>query len=110
MENLGAEVTGQTRTDRSKEATWRFRGIKDMTVQKYNSIMLEQDNKCACCGIQFDTLANSNRVHLDHDHRTGGVRGILCHSCNVGIGHLGDNLTGLINALDYLLRTTHGKG
>lgn len=53
--------------------------------------------KCECCGVQSDKL------HLDHSHETNKFRGWLCNNCNVGISRLGDNIDGLIKALNYLL-------
>jgi hypothetical protein len=41
-------------------------------------------------------------LHIDHDHRTGKVRGLLCVSCNTGIGKLGDDVDGLYRALRYV--------
>ena len=41
---------------------------------------------CACCRIKSDKT-----LHLDHCHTTGRMRGFICHACNVGIGHAGDN-------------------
>lgn len=51
---------------------------------------------CECCGKPFDKLK------LDHDHDNDKFRGWLCHSCNVGIGALGDNLDGVLRAMNYL--------
>ena len=51
---------------------------------------------CDCCG------KTSERLLFDHDHKTLGHRGWLCDSCNTGIGKLGDDLTGIRNALQYL--------
>ncbi len=51
---------------------------------------------CQCCGIKTDTLV------LDHCHLSFEFRGWLCHNCNKGIGMLGDNKQGLLNALKYL--------
>ena len=52
---------------------------------------------CAICGrAEF----NGRRPHVDHDHLTGEVRGILCHNCNTGIGLLGES--NLLRALEYL--------
>jgi hypothetical protein len=39
---------------------------------------------------------------VDHDHTTGQVRGVLCFSCNVAIGHLGDSADRVRRAADYL--------
>jgi len=44
-------------------------------------------------------------LRTDHDHETGVVRGRLCHSCNVGIGMLGDTIEGLESAIRYLQRS-----
>jgi len=60
----------------------------------------EQKSKCACCGIHQNEL--TNRFAVDHDHDTGLIRGLLCHICNTGIGKLGDNIEGLMRALNYL--------
>lgn len=61
---------------------------------------------CECCGT--DQFGGPNKVlHLDHDHETKEFRGWLCNSCNLGIGHLGDNLDGILRAAAYL--TTAAK-
>jgi hypothetical protein len=41
---------------------------------------------------------------LDHNRRTKKFRGWLCNSCNTSIGRLGDDINGLVQALNYLLR------
>ena len=73
----------------------------------YNSMMRQlrkqhpypyKDPTCDCCGGS-DEL---EKLHLDHDHKTGIFRGYLCRSCNTGIGSLGDNIEGLQKALTYL--------
>ena len=57
---------------------------------------------CENCG----RLPNGHgRLHLDHDHKTGKFRGWLCHSCNTGLGHLGDSVESLIAAIHYLKRS-----
>ena len=52
---------------------------------------------CECCHRPAE-------VRFDHDHRTGKFRGWLCDGCNLGIGKLGDNLSGVRDALAYLER------
>lgn len=69
-----------------------------ITAEKY----LELSNKgCAICG----TLVSGGvgRFHVDHNHDTGQVRGLLCCSCNLGIGSLNDSVIMLLRAVDYLL-------
>ena len=58
---------------------------------------------CDCCGVDAKDL-KGGKLHLDHCHVTGEYRGHLCGSCNRGLGMLGDNLTGVQLALDYLKR------
>lgn len=52
---------------------------------------------CECCKKPTDKWA------LDHDHSDNTFRGWLCDQCNTGIGKLGDNIEGIVNALNYLL-------
>ena len=60
---------------------------------------------CDCCGRSFEKL------HLDHEHTGAGEwRGWLCHSCNIGIGHLGDSLEGIARAHAYLLAARLRQG
>ena len=54
---------------------WKKLGF---TEADYERLLLEQDGGCAICGAAPKT----RRLHVDHDHRTGRVRGLLCHSCN----------------------------
>lgn len=51
---------------------------------------------CDCCGKE-------SKLHLDHCHKTNSFRGWLCNNCNVGISRLGDNIEGVVQALNYLL-------
>lgn len=57
----------------------------------------EKPERCECCNeIPIKWC-------LDHDHTTETFRGWLCDQCNTGIGKLGDNVNGIVNALNYLL-------
>ena len=73
-----------------------------MTEADYDRMFNEQDGKCAICGTS--TPGTSGVFAIDHDHKTGAVRGLLCRSCNVGIGNLGDDSERLLRAADYLNR------
>lgn len=61
----------------------------------YERMCNEQEFRCACCRREAP-------LFVDHDHDTDEIRGLLCHNCNVGIGHLGDDIAGLEKALDYM--------
>jgi hypothetical protein len=71
-----------------------------ITLEDYNKMFGEQNGCCAICGKHQQDLKAS--LHVDHNHTTGAVRGLLCHHCNVGLGHFEDNITLLSNAIAYL--------
>lgn len=80
-----------------------------LSAQRYNQILRSQDFRCACCGS--DKAGGKTQMFLpDHCHESGKVRGLLCHRCNVGIGHLGDNISGLLKAIAYLSKHEWSDG
>jgi len=50
-----------------------------------------QSRRCACCREPLDSRLASRAVHVDHDHLTNKIRGLLCHACNTTIGHMREN-------------------
>lgn len=79
-----------------RDEDWKRRyGI---TPQQYLAMYNKQDGCCAICkrDIGDDYLA------VDHDKITGKVRGLLCRNCNVGIGMLGEDISNLMRAIQYL--------
>ncbi len=62
-------------------------------------ILKAQDGKCKLCGKVF---GGKIKIHVDHNHETQVVRGLLCHSCNIGLGHFGDDPERLRAAANYL--------
>lgn len=68
----------------------------------YQLLIITQKNKCAICGKDFTFENKSTTPHVDHDHRTGTVRGLLCGRCNVLLGFAEDDATLLITASQYL--------
>lgn len=54
-----------------------------ITEAQYSDMCLLQDNKCAVCHENF-----SGTPHIDHNHATGKVRGLLCRRCNIFVGFL----------------------
>lgn len=81
-----------------------------ITLSQYNEIFEKQCGVCALCG-KPETKAQvrvrggiviTDMLHVDHDHETGRVRGLLCYRCNTGIGKLYDDPGLLRKAADYL--------
>ena len=77
-----------------------------ITLANYDAMYHEQEGCCAICGVH--QLDIKRRFCVDHCHITGQVRGLLCHSCNVGIGKLQDNYDIIERAADYL-RSSEGR-
>ena len=65
---------------------------------EYDRLFAQQNGCCAIC----HSSAEGRRLVVDHDHKTGKIRGLLCLGCNVGIGHLRDDVTILESAINYL--------
>jgi len=68
-----------------------------ITIDRYDEMYEQQDGKCAICKAE-----DEGRFAVDHCHNTGKVRGLLCRSCNLGIGQLKDDIEVLTNAITYL--------
>lgn len=76
-----------------------------MTQDDYDRIyFLEQTLGCAICERTTPGVKKGKFLRVDHDHKTGRVRGLLCHFCNVGIGHFQEDTRLLKRAIAYLER------
>lgn len=65
-------------------------------------LMLEDQNfKCLTCNSDFSKMA-SRKIHLDHNHSTGEIRGILCHNCNIALGLLKEDIAVLKRMILYI--------
>jgi len=91
----------------SRQKWERVRWNFGLTKEQYEAILARQGGVCAICQRpETKTWRGGKKVkHLSVDHRHGTtlVRGLLCHKCNLGIGHLGDDPARLSRALRYLL-------
>lgn len=70
---------------------YRIRNLKieyGLTEKQYETLKVKQDYCCAICGLnESDLLEMSGRgLGVDHNHKTGKIRGLLCDSCNLGLG------------------------
>lgn len=84
----------------SRQQSWRSNIGSDMTWEVYDALWEEQDGKCGIC--ETDMIWDSRFTHVDHDHETGKVRGLICGPCNQGLGSLGDSIERLQKAITYL--------
>jgi hypothetical protein len=68
----------------------------NLTPEAYESMASLQEFSCAICGD------NTSKLHVDHNHTTGKVRGLLCNNCNRAIGLLKDDVQVLLKAAEYI--------
>lgn len=81
---------------RNEIARGRFRSVApDDLIRDLRSVM-----ECTICG---DLSTNGKCHSIDHDHKTGQIRGVLCSSCNLGLGKFKDDPQLLEFARIYLL-------
>lgn len=77
-----------------------FRRKFGITVVEYDRLLAAQGGGCAICGkLQAES---EKTFHVDHDHATGKVRGILCGGCNFMLGQVRDDPAILRTAIAYL--------
>ena len=67
-----------------------------LSAVQFSQLLAGQENRCAICKNQMDS------PHIDHDHQTGEIRGLLCSFCNSGLGYFRDNPSNLRRAITYL--------
>jgi hypothetical protein len=97
--------TSNTRSE-CKECTkererYRHYGICNT---KYDEMLTAQHGACAICKCTLNSTRYT-KLAIDHDHKTGKVRGLLCVNCNTGIGLFKDSPIRLSNAISYLERS-----
>ena len=86
--------------DPAKHRKANLRRRYRMTVAEYDDRLAAQGGVCAVCGGDKGDVPN---FHVDHCHRTGAVRGLLCSRCNRGLGFFGDDTKLMASAISYLL-------
>lgn len=69
-------------------------------LEEYDKLFAAQEGRCAICGRHQTEL--SKVLGIDHDHRTGKIRGLLCQSCNLALGNAFDDIWILERAIKYL--------
>lgn len=85
--------------ERARNADLKYQyGI---TIEQYQAMYARQGGRCAIC----DT--SESKLVVDHNHKTGNVRELLCHLCNAMIGYAREDIAILVNAAAYLHREQH---
>lgn len=80
----------------------RLRREYGLTPEQVASMRQAQGDACAICEKPFRDEPARERMHIDHCHETGHVRALLCHNCNLGLGHFRDDVDLLLKSAAYL--------
>lgn len=78
---------------------YRIGSCYDLTPLEYNEMYLGQRGMCKICFRRFNSELTPV---VDHDHKSGKVRGLLCRDCNLGLGYFDDCVWVLERAIEYL--------
>jgi hypothetical protein len=89
------------RANKDVERERKLKSKYNINGDLFRSLMEKQKNKCAICGTG-EAGGAYNTMKVDHNHKTGEVRGLLCQHCNVGLGHFKDSPDNLMKAIRYL--------
>jgi len=90
-------------TSKEERRAARLRSKYDLLPGEYDAMLASQGGGCAICESRFNV--NGKPFVVDHCHKTNRVRGLLCTTCNTGIGHLRDSEFLLARAIEYLRKS-----
>ena len=118
LDKIVGQYNGNWNKSQRKTRDKRNRTIEDrrrthlkttygLTLEDYEEMLSKQDGKCAICQVSQDiSIDRRGRVkstlYIDHCHKTGKVRGLLCSLCNNGLGNFRDSDELLNKAVEYL--------
>ncbi len=94
---LYRQATRRARRERVRFVTYGLTGVA------YDNLLAHQGGRCAIC---LRPPEADKELHVDHDHASGAVRGLLCRMCNKGLGHFEDEIERMTRAIQYLAEPT----
>lgn len=90
----------------NKKRDERLKRDFGITFDQYEKMRIGQDNKCAICkNPETRSVSKSGKINdlaVDHCHKTGKIRGLLCGKCNTALGLLNEDINIINNCVDYL--------
>lgn len=89
------------RRNRKARQSWEhhIKTTYGITADEYQALMDSQGGRCAICG---HANGKRRRLSVDHDHKTGAIRGLVCRPCNDFIGYIRDNPAVMTRGAGYL--------
>lgn len=102
-----------------RKRTGQFRNTMEVcrrlhtTPELYYEMLKQQENKCAICNEEETRKSRTDgkicALAIDHCHKSGKIRALLCHGCNTGLGKFKDDINLLESAIQYLKQHEHIK-
>ena len=83
--------------------TW-LKSRYGITSGEYEELLARQEGRCCICGVQEEVTKSKSNFSVDHCHKSGDIRGLLCNACNASLGGFKDSVDILQKAIDYLLK------
>ena len=101
LKNSKNRYSKRLRTGAASKFNWKYRLKRrfGLTELEFLSVLEVQNSRCAIC---FSKSKTNRKLSVDPDHSTGKVRGLLCDTCNRGLGFFQDNVSLLLSAIKYL--------
>lgn len=95
---------------KAKPITVRANYLKNkfgITIEEYEKMLKKQNGACAICKKPETTICKGTlrRLSVDHCHKTGRIRGLLCNRCNTSLGRINEDIDILKASIVYLMRT-----
>jgi len=90
--------------DPAKRRAKHLMDLYGLTQEEYEQMLMKQKGVCAICNKPQHTKRKGKLLPLfvDHCHKTGKVRGLLCNACNRMLGHADDNTSVMMAGIKYL--------
>lgn len=99
---INARAKAWYRANPRKALTRYLKMAYNMGIEQYDKMFKDQLGACAICREQN---LEGKRLHVDHNHENGKIRGLLCVNCNLLLGNAKDRISTLILASEYLEKT-----
>lgn len=87
-----------------KNKHYSLKAAFNLTIEEYNELLIKQNYKCIICERHQNEF--KLKLAVDHCHKSGKIRGLLCGGCNTSLGNMKDNVFWLQNAINYLIKET----
>jgi hypothetical protein len=105
-EKIRADEATYRRENPDKVKEHRRKHVFGISPMEFNRFHDKQGFSCRICGqTPEDPTGKAKTLHIDHNHTTGKIRGLLCRHCNTMLGYARDSIDNLRNAIQYLLDT-----